>query len=100
MSRPNVAHFPMGLGAFQHVYLAEVVLNSIRPSFEADWGRGWADAPMKRLIESVGTRGDAVGFQQWSVSKLGWHGMKSTFLLLFFSGFTLEDPSGRLDCGG
>lgn len=55
MSRPNATRFPMGIGAFQHVYLEAVALGNIRPCFERV-GQRWVVIPVKRPIEFVGTR--------------------------------------------
>lgn len=47
MSRPNATRLPMGISAFQHVYLEAA-------DFEIEWsGGGWV-IPMKRPIEFVG----------------------------------------------
>ena len=56
MSGPNAPRFPMGIGAFQHVYLEAVVLCNIRLCFERERGGGGWVILVKRPIELVGTR--------------------------------------------
>lgn len=93
MCRPNATHFPMGIGAFQHVYLEAVVLCDIRLCFETEWGGGEWVIPREKADWICRQQTEAM--IQYFSSGSGWCGMKSTFLLLRTQ-FNLERPQQRV----